>query len=363
MRHRIKLPDFELSNEASRIDAKELFDGNLVFGAKKFHKSTFRSDEKTRGSPADGAMHREQALVVRETGQERYQRIDEFWEPVDNCPVCHSAKRDFFISRFALDIYECLNCTHYYMHPRIKFDKLVELYACDKTAAKIYKSDMQMGIDRAKAAYGLSLLEKIGPPDKKKIMDLGCGSGLFLTVAHESGWTTCVGVDANDEFKDVYSDEHGIQYISSTFEALDSNALGDAYDVITLWNVLEHLYDLDGIVAKLKELLKPGGLLFIMVPNVKSLATRIIRERSATFNWKHVSHFSTKSLKMLMQKQGLECEFLETAITEIDNIKSYLSGAWPYSGVGDPEALFEFITPEYLHKNHLGSRIIGVFRA
>ena len=125
---------------------------------------------------------------------------------------------------------------------------------------------------------------------------------------------------------------------------------------------LEHLFDLQGIVAEIKRMLKPGGLLFIMVPNVESMATRLIREKSATFNWKHVSHFSPTSLKTLMSRHGLECIHMETAISEIDNVKSYLSGEYPYYGYGDPEHLFDFITPEYLHPNLLGSRLIGVFR-
>jgi hypothetical protein len=63
-----------------------------------------------------------------------------------------------------------------------------------------------------------------------------------------------------------------------------------------------------------------------------------------------------------MAQNGLEQIHLETAITEIDNVKSYLSGAEPYGGYGDPEKLFEFITPKYLHENLLGSRLIGIFR-
>ena len=53
---------------------------------------------------------------------------------------------------------------------------------------------------------------------------------------------------------------------------------------------------------------------------------------------------------------------LETAITEIDNIKSYLVGEYPYHGYGYPENLFKFITPEFIHQNNLGSRIIGIFK-
>ena len=99
-----------------------------------------------------------------------------------------------------------------------------------------------------------------------------------------------------------------------------------------------------------------------MVPNIESLASRLIREKSPTFAWKHVSHFSARSLKFLLKTNGFECIHLETVISEIDNIKSYMSGEYPYHGYGDPLKLFDFITPEYLHNNFLGSRLLGVFR-
>ena len=361
MDEKFDLRPFDIRDEAARLEAKGRFDGNLLFGARRFHVSTHRSGDRNDG-PADGAMVPEQALVIEDSGQDRYRRTEGFWEPVPVCPICGCSKREFFLSRFGIDIYACASCTHHYMDPRITFEKLTQLYASDQTAARVYKSDMQMRIDEVKSAYGLEIIEQLSSTAQDRIMDLGCGSGQFLKVAHRRGWSCCVGVDANSEYKDSYQNSEGIQFISSTFEGLDRGSLGSDYDAITLWNVLEHLYDVKAIVGELKNLLKPGGLLFIMVPNARSLATRLIRERSATFNWKHVSHFTPDSLQRLMADHGLRCELLETAVSEIENVKSYLSGAWPYSGHGDPEGLFDFITPEYLHKNLLGSRLIGVFR-
>ena len=71
--------------------------------------------------------------------------------------------------------------------------------------------------------------------------------------------------------------------------------------------------------------------------------------------------FHIKTLDLLMNKVGMKKIHCETVITEIDNIKSYLSGEFPYHGHGDPENLFEFITPEYIHNNLLGSRLISVY--
>lgn len=351
--------NFDITSFENCLEAKNQFDGNLRFGAKKFHKETNRSGE---GKPADGGLIREHARIVRDTGQERYQRFGDFWEDVNTCPVCGSTERSFALTRMGLDIWRCKQCAHRYQHPRITFEKACELYADDKTASDIYTQPIQKEIDRIKYQYGLDLVSQLNPPGRDRIMDIGCGAGVFLEVALQNGWNTCVGIDANSRYANIYQEAKGIQYIQSSFERFDRERLGANYDCISLWNVLEHLFDLQGIVAEIKRMLKQGGLLLIMVPNVESLATRLIRDKSATFNWKHVSHFSPNSLRTLMARHGLECVHMETAISEIDNVKSYMSGEYPYHGYGDPDHLFDFITPEYLHRNLLGSRMIGVFR-
>lgn len=349
----------DVNDLKSRLTMINGFDGNLVFGAKKYHEETKRTGE---GRPSDGGMVREQAQVINDTGSDRFVRKEDYWEPVDLCPVCSSSQRVFFLTRMGLDIYRCSECDHRYMNPRIKFDKLVQLYADDKTASDVYTQPVQIDIDRRKYQYGIDLIETLNPESKKKIMDIGCGSGEFLKVADDNGWEKCIGIDANARYGDIYQEAKGIQFLQSSFEQLDSERLGSGYDCISMWNVLEHLYDIQSIVSDVKRMLKRGGLFFVMVPNVESLASRIIRERSPTFNWKHVSHFTRGSLEKLMTSCHLTPVHFETAITEIDNVKSYLSGEYPYHGYGDPDGLFDFITPEYIHSNFLGSRMIGIFR-
>jgi len=354
-----KMKSFTLSDPASRLEAKASFDGNLRYGGRAFHEKTRRS---AKDMPASGAMHREQSQIVVDTGKERYQRRSECFEEVEECPVCGSADRTFFLHRYGLDVYTCAECGHGYLAPRPTFAAASNLYAQDRTATKIYTSPMQVEIDEAKSLYGLEVVRQAGVPAGGKILDFGCGSGTFLKIAHREGWERCVGIDPNPTYGDRDTGEDGVQFLNSTFEALEPAKLGANYDAITMWNVLEHLYDLEGILSSLRQILKPGGLLLVLVPNLKSLASQVIRERSATFSWKHPHHFTPQSLTRVMANCGFETAHLETVVTEIDNIKSALNGQWPYSGFGDPDHLFDFITPAFLHDHLLGSRILAVFR-
>lgn len=353
------MASFDINNLEERLRARNQFDGNLRYGAGTFHAKTNRSGV---GRPSSGYLIREHAQVVTDTGIDRYQRVEDVWESVDQCPVCGSPERGLFLTRFGLDIYRCQQCAHRYLNPRLKFDVLVKLYADDKTASDIYTQPLQIGIDQIKYQYGLDLIEQLDPPAQERIMDIGCGAGVFLKLAHQKGWRQCVGIDVNERYADIYREAAGVQFISATFESLNPDELGSHYDCISVWNVLEHIYDVHGLLDVLTRLLKSGGLLFVMVPNVESLATRLMREMSPTFAWKHVAHFCQNSLELVMAMHNLDCVHLETAITEIDNIKSYMSGEHPYHGYGDPGGLFDFITPQYIHQNLLGSRIIAVFR-
>lgn len=348
-----------MRNKKNRLRKKNLFDGNLQFGAAAFHEKTHRTGHDR---PASGGLVPEHAKIVIDTGIERYQRIGDFWEVVDRCPVCTGVDHQFLFRRLGLDIWRCNDCHHGFQNPRITFNKATEIYSDDKTAADIYTEPIQKAIDRIKYSYGLELIDHLIGQGRRKLLDVGCGAGVFLEVAYSKGWAECIGIDVNSRYQSEYKKQTGVQFINSSFEKLDKSILGNSYDCISMWNVLEHLYNPSAMVQELKSMLRKDGLLFIMVPNINSLATRIIRDKSATFNWKHVSHFCAQSLKQLMTQNGLEQIHLETAITEIDNVKSYLSGAEPYGGYGDPEKLFEFITPKYLHENLLGSRLIGIFR-
>lgn len=355
----IEAGTFDINSFEERLEAKSRFDGNLRHGAKSFHDQTNRSG---KGKPSSGYLIREHAMLVDDSGVDRYQRKEGMWEDVDSCPVCDNKEREHFLSRFGLDIYRCLNCTHRYLHPRVKFDVAERVYMDDKTASDIYTQPLQIEIDEIKYQYGLDLIEKLNPSARGKILDLGCGAGVFLKMAQRNGWKQCVGVDVNERYSDIYNDGGGIQFINSSFERLEPNKLGGNYDAISMWSVLEHLYDKHAILDALIKMLAPNGLLFILVPNVESLATRLMREMSPTFAWKHVSHFCPKSLTVLMERHGLKKIFHETVITEIDNIKSYMSGEYPYHGYGDPAHLFDWITPDYIHQNMLGSRQIAIFK-
>jgi 2-polyprenyl-3-methyl-5-hydroxy-6-metoxy-1,4-benzoquinol methylase len=136
--------------------------------------------------------------------------------------------------------------------------------------------------------------------DKGKILDIGAGTGDFLSVAKQDGWEA-VGVEPSEKAK-VIATKKGISFVNETAELLDHSC-----DVITMWHVLEHVPDLDAQIMELKRILKPNGSLIVAVPNFKSFDAKHYQNFWAAYDVPiHFWHFSKKAIQMLFEKESME---------------------------------------------------------
>ncbi|MCK0191678.1 class I SAM-dependent methyltransferase [Arenibacter sp. F20364] len=134
----------------------------------------------------------------------------------------------------------------------------------------------------------------------KKLLDVGAGTGDFLSVAEKQGWEV-FGVEPNELAKRKAS-EKGIELYS------DLNLLPQQkYDVITLWHVLEHVPDLDRQISKLVGLLSEKGTLVVAVPNFKSYDAYHYKKFWAAFDVpRHLWHFSRNSIQNIFAEHGMK---------------------------------------------------------
>ena len=145
----------------------------------------------------------------------------------------------------------------------------------------------------------LSLINKL-QPNKGKILDIGSGTGEFLSVAQLNGWQT-IGVEPSDKAKQIAINK-GVTF-TDTIAQLDDHS----FDVITMWHVLEHVPDLNHQIKELKRLLKPTGSLIIAVPNFKSFDAQHYGRFWAAYDVPiHFWHFSKTAIQKLFQKEQME---------------------------------------------------------
>jgi hypothetical protein len=87
------------------------------------------------------------------------------------------------------------------------------------------------------------------------------------------------------------------------------------------------------MLSQIAALLKPGGALFVIVPNVESLACRILHERAATFDGRnHLVYFSPRTLAVMLDAVGYDVVETHTRVASLDPILEWLSYHEPYSG-------------------------------
>jgi ubiquinone/menaquinone biosynthesis C-methylase UbiE len=131
-------------------------------------------------------------------------------------------------------------------------------------------------------------------PVKGRILDIGAGTGDFLLEAKKRGWKIN-GVEPNKMAR-LNAQTKGIK-----LEGASNKFKSDKFDVITMWHVLEHVYDLKAQIIELEHLLKKGGLLIIAVPNYKSYDAHYYKNFWAAYDVpRHLWHFSQKSFKHLL---------------------------------------------------------------
>ncbi|NOT75231.1 MAG: class I SAM-dependent methyltransferase [Cyclobacteriaceae bacterium] len=129
-----------------------------------------------------------------------------------------------------------------------------------------------------------------------KLLDMGAGTGHFLNYCKSAG-IEAYGVEPSQARTSANN--------NNIFQAL--NDLPEAkFRVITLWHVLEHVYDLKETLTQLKNKLEENGTILVAVPNLQSFDAKHYQDQWAAYDVpRHVWHFSKESMKALMENNGL----------------------------------------------------------
>lgn len=108
-----------------------------------------------------------------------------------------------------------------------------------------------------------------GHSEPGRLLDLGCGKGDFLSLAREAGWEV-YGVEISDSCRREAERRAGVQVYSSPHGLSDKR---EFFDVITMWEVIEHLPRPDTVLNEVLPLLRTGGLLAMTTPNTRNMTT------------------------------------------------------------------------------------------
>lgn len=225
------------------------------------------------------------------------------------CLVCGSDAKNPFLTvadRFDISqkyqLVQCQDCGFVYLSPR-PGQKWISRYYQDPSYQPHQKKALSLSGKAYQAVriwnnrYKHRLIEKYSR--RGKILDYGCGTGEFLLEMKNSGWDT-LGLEPSAEAAAVARN-----YQIPIIPAL--NSFPGKVDVITLWHVLEHVHEARRLLADLKNILQPTGLLCIAIPNRRSLDAAFFKNHWVAYDApRHLYHFSPADMEKLLQSAGFK---------------------------------------------------------
>jgi 2-polyprenyl-3-methyl-5-hydroxy-6-metoxy-1,4-benzoquinol methylase len=326
-----------LTDPKERLNRKNSFDASLVMGTANFNRSTGRKD--SLHPPFSQYVDPVTGLIRGDLLRNR------------NCPVCDAPPGTGLFIKDGFRHVRCPNCSLIYVSLILREDLMYKYWREELAWTRVLLTGPQMEMDQAKYDYGLDLVSAYVPAGK--ILDIGTGTGHFVRHAGGKGWET-LALELNVESVESLRNE-GIEVIVKPLELADLSS--GTFDAISMWEVLEHLAEPKTALAEARRLLKDDGVLLILVPNSASLVTSLLHEKSNTFGGhSHLNHFNPKSIRSVLNSLHFDILEMETVITELGTINNYLNFEDPY--LGEAPAFFPALTPEVIHDNLWGSRLL-----
>jgi len=233
-----------------------------------------------------------------------------------NCILCgigdtkilFSKKDKFGISTEEFNIVECKRCGLLYINPRPSIEEMNKFYPETYSWKETLEADSSLAklVRRLEKSYRYHLLKdevskviKFTGKTSGRVLDIGCGTGDRLEVFRRKGFET-FGVEPSD------SADYGREYLKLNIikgDLFSANFPEQFFDIITLYNVLEHTHNPVDVCNGVYRVLKEDGFLIIQLPNKDCLQYKIFRKRwSACDVPRDLYYFNIPTMDLLCKK-------------------------------------------------------------
>jgi len=231
------------------------------------------------------------------------------------CPACASESATRQFEKNGFEYAQCGQCRTLFVRNRPPYDKLVDFYTVSKSTAYWIRDFFlpmaearRQAIFRPRADY---IAGRFGTDPGWLIGDIGAGFGLFLEEMRAS-WPRCryVAIEPSPEQAGICS-KAGLTAECSTIEAL--RGYDARFDLLTAYELLEHLSDLRQFTEAVFRLLKPGGWFFMTTLNGEGFDIQVLWEKAkAVTPPHHLNFLNPESLEQMLVRAGFEVPSVET---------------------------------------------------
>lgn len=217
------------------------------------------------------------------------------------CPLCGGTGKQPFLSKGTVQLVRCGSCSMVYANP-IEAELANGLFY-DRMGTSFYLSEDKLRSDFAAVRFERELRLFRNHCPSGSVLDVGCSTGAFLNQLRTRypGAYETTGTDVTSAALD-HAASLGIRVLRQSF--LEMTAKQGPWQTITFWAVMEHLTEPVRFLEKARDLLTPGGFCFILVPNLDSLAVRLLGTKYRYIMPDHVNYFSSRTLRDLAERVG-----------------------------------------------------------
>jgi len=232
------------------------------------------------------------------------------------CPICGSASTGMLFQKH----YKCKNCGLIFFEYTLNVADLAKIYDEKYFRGKVYCDYIQEKTFRKKLFLEKLNLIKTYIPPNGKVLDVGCATGFFLEVMRKLGYET-YGIEVSDYASNYARNMLKLNVI--TGDLLSASFPDDFFDIITMFDVLEHLPNPIETLAECSRIIKRGGILIIETLNADSLIFKILKQNWPLFSPPyHLFYFNQKNIGLLLDK----CKFERIKVLPIQTYIPSLKG-------------------------------------
>lgn len=225
------------------------------------------------------------------------------------CYLCGRDDGRHLVDDGVFRVIRCAGCELAYVTPRVAESHLHLIYQTDyfksSNAADFgysdYVKDREGYLRTFRAKAELVRRWKAGG----KCLEIGSASGFFLFAMEEAGFST-MGVEVSSYVTDFAKNDLGLKNV---FNGLlkDAPVHDQEYDVIAMWDVIEHVSDPIAELKMLRRIIKPDGFLFLQTQDVEAWFARLLGTKWQHFkHLEHIHHFAPKTIRVLLDRAGFE---------------------------------------------------------
>jgi 2-polyprenyl-3-methyl-5-hydroxy-6-metoxy-1,4-benzoquinol methylase len=223
-----------------------------------------------------------------------------------SCRVCQSKELGTFCIAKGWTISVCEKCSFKQVKEKPTSEQLNEIYSKSYFSHNKYKDLQTLEVENLRR---LELIKKYVPVDNPNLLDAGCAGGEFLEVA--KGYANVWGQDLSDfaiEKAKQKNPELADRLQAAPLE--ESDFPKESFDVVVMWDVIEHIWEVRQVTEQLLKFVKKDGYLVLSTPNIGAPIARLLKKYWAFMTPpEHLSFFTKNSFHYLFEKE-LDCQIL-----------------------------------------------------